>query len=110
MNYCPLVFMESSAKNRTPDKLDPVEMLRLQAICDQHLESVVRSLQPSFLVGIGAYAERCLQRILERLADKAPVSTHVLRILHPSPASPAANKGWAKTATSQLIDGGVWRR
>jgi single-strand selective monofunctional uracil DNA glycosylase len=30
------------------------------------------------------------------------------RILHPSPASPAANRGWAEAATRQLADLGVW--
>ena len=29
-------------------------------------------------------------------------------ILHPSPASPAANRGWAAAATKQLIDQSVW--
>jgi len=30
------------------------------------------------------------------------------QVLHPSPASPAANRGWAQQATRQLIDAGVW--
>ena len=30
------------------------------------------------------------------------------RVLHPSPASPAANRDWAGTATRQLQELGIW--
>jgi len=30
------------------------------------------------------------------------------RVLHPSPASPAANRDWAGAATKQLVKLGVW--
>jgi single-strand selective monofunctional uracil DNA glycosylase len=29
-------------------------------------------------------------------------------ILHPSPASPAANRGWAEAATKQLKEQEIW--
>jgi single-strand selective monofunctional uracil DNA glycosylase len=32
------------------------------------------------------------------------------RVLHPSPASPAANRGWAGAATRQLEALGVWEK
>jgi single-strand selective monofunctional uracil DNA glycosylase len=32
------------------------------------------------------------------------------RILHPSPASPAANRDWAGVVTRQLIEMGVWKK
>jgi single-strand selective monofunctional uracil DNA glycosylase len=35
-------------------------------------------------------------------------SLRIETILHPSPASPAANRGWAKAAERQLIELGVW--
>ena len=31
-------------------------------------------------------------------------------ILHPSPASPAANRGWAEQASQQLEELGIWKR
>jgi single-strand selective monofunctional uracil DNA glycosylase len=31
------------------------------------------------------------------------------KVLHPSPASPAANKDWAGAATRQLLEQGVWK-
>ncbi|HAE10628.1 MAG TPA: single-stranded DNA-binding protein, partial [Opitutae bacterium] len=30
------------------------------------------------------------------------------KILHPSPASPAANRGWAEAAARQLEEQGIW--
>lgn len=101
-NYCPLVFMEASGKNRTPDKLPAEERKPLDAACDRHLSELLEAFRPEWAVGIGAYAEKCLQRVVE------DPDIQVTRILHPSPASPAANRGWATAATSQLESAGVW--
>ena len=104
LNYCPLVFMEESGKNRTPDKLPVHERELLDQICDIHLTKVVEILQPEWLVGVGAFAESKLIAITEKMV--AP--SKVIRILHPSPASPAANRDWSGTAQKQLNDAGVW--
>lgn len=104
VNYCPLVFMEATARNRTPDKLPPAERRPLDEVCDAHLRVVIESLRPEHLVGIGAYAEACLRRVLASSGQ----SGQVTRILHPSPASPLANRGWAAAATEQLLQAGVW--
>jgi single-strand selective monofunctional uracil DNA glycosylase len=101
-NYCPLVFMEESGRNRTPDKLKPAERAALQKICDAHLAEVLEAVQPRIAVGVGAFAEQAFQRVV---GDR-PIQ--VMRILHPSPASPLANKNWAATVTRQLEDAGVW--
>ena len=103
-NYCPLVFMESSGRNRTPDKLPAKERKPLDQACDEHLKEVIHALAPEYLIGVGAYAEKCLLRVRDSMDYEANVS----RILHPSPASPAANKDWAGTATRQLKESGVW--
>ena len=105
-NYCPLVFMEQSGRNRTPDKLPASERQPLVEACDAHLRQVLEALQPRFVVGIGAYAEKCLQRTCGEL-HRPP---EIARILHPSPASPAANRDWAGRATEQLQAAGVWRK
>jgi single-strand selective monofunctional uracil DNA glycosylase len=107
-NYCPLVFMEDPARNRTPDKLAPDEMQLLQEACDRHLSSVIELLKPVFLVGVGAYAEKCFQRVVSQLKPELQGSVKICRILHPSPASPAANRNWEQLATEQLYLGGVW--
>lgn len=101
-NYCPLVFMEASARNRTPDKLPAEEREPLAALCDAHLQTLVDGLAVRICVGVGAYAERSLLRVCGNRDVK------IVRILHPSPASPAANRGWAEQAERQLIETGVW--
>jgi len=96
VNYCPLVFMEESGKNRTPDKLPAHEREALFAICDLALERIVDRLQPQLIIGVGRFATERANAALR----KHPVS--IGTILHPSPASPAANRGWAETAERQL--------
>ena len=100
-NYCPLVFMEESGKNRTPDKLPVNEKRELFRLCDQALLQVVEILQPKLVIGIGAFAEA---RAESALAD---LDIRIERILHPSPASPVANRGWAQQAEQQLQQMGI---
>ncbi len=104
-NYCPLVFMEESARNVTPDKLPKATLNILSAVCDAHLSSMLEALAPEWVVGVGAYAEACAQRVVESLDSN---NIQLGRILHPSPASPAANRDWAGTATKQLKELGLW--
>jgi len=104
MNYCPLAFIESTGKNRTPDKLPLAERDALFKACDEHLREAVRILKPEWLVGVGDFA---LKRAEEIFPDD---SVRIGRILHPSPASPAANRGWAEAATRQLREMGVWQK
>jgi len=94
-NYCPLCFMEESGKNRTPDKLPKEERERLFAFCDQALVAVIEELRPKVVVGIGKFAE-------ERALSVCPATTEVRYGLHPSPASPAANRNWQETFEQQL--------
>lgn len=105
INYCPLAFLEETGRNRTPDKLLPIERAALFALCDNHLRAIVKILQPEWLIGVGDFAAK---RARESVAENGAV--HVGQILHPSPASPASNKDWAGTATSQLRKLGVWGR
>jgi single-strand selective monofunctional uracil DNA glycosylase len=102
MNYCPLAFLEESGRNRTPDKLPSSEKAALFAACDRHLRAVVAALQPAWLVGVGDFAARRAESVFQ----KGPLK--VARILHPSPASPAANRDWKGLATRQLELLGVW--
>jgi single-strand selective monofunctional uracil DNA glycosylase len=103
VNYCPLVFMDEGARNVTPDKLHREDMLSLQDVCDTHLRKVIQAIGPVRVVGVGGYAEDCLKRILG-----AESEIQISRILHPSPASPAANKDWAGQVTKQLTSAGIW--
>jgi single-strand selective monofunctional uracil DNA glycosylase len=102
-NYCPLVFMIASGANFTPDKLPVAETAPLEAACDAHLRSVVAALQPEWLIGVGGFAEA---QALKQQAHFPGLK--VGRVLHPSPASPAANRDWEGAATQQLTKLGVW--
>jgi len=101
-NYCPLAFCEAGGRNLTPDKLRADEQARLFAVCDAHLRRILETQEPEWLVGIGGFAAERGREVC------ANTKTRVGQILHPSPASPAANRGWAKTVTRQLVQLGVW--
>jgi single-strand selective monofunctional uracil DNA glycosylase len=101
LNYCPLVFMSESGANITPDKLPARERQQLFAACDEALRVVCVALQPCAVVGVGAFA------YARAVAALAPFEGKLGQILHPSPASPKANAGWARVAEQQLRDLGV---
>lgn len=108
-NYCPLLFSEihrhtgkKVCRNLTPDKIKSAETKVLYEACDHALRELVEVLQPEHLVGVGAFAESCLKRVFpERAAE-------VKRMLHPSPASPIANRDFAGTAVKQMKEFGIW--
>ncbi len=100
-NYCPLVFMEESGRNRTPDKLPASEKTGLFKICDWGLEKTVHVLSPRYVLGIGAFAETRCKEVLN------PGEVQIGRILHPSPASPKANRGWAAEVETRLRSLGI---
>jgi single-strand selective monofunctional uracil DNA glycosylase len=103
VNYCPLVFMFDTGRNSTPDKLPTAEKQRLQHICDAHLKRVIEILRPKWVVGVGDFAARRAEEVFSGL----PV--RIGQILHPSPASPAANRDWPGRATAQLQALGIWK-
>ena len=100
-NYCPLVFMESTGRNRTPDKLPAAERDPLFRACDDALLRVVERLRPEWLIGVGGFAEKRAREVL------AGHDIKLGRILHPSPASPAANRGWGPQAEADLTRLGI---
>ena len=99
-NYCPLAFF-SGARNVTPDKLPAHEREPLFARCDAYLRDVAALLQPQWVVGVGAFAARRAELAL------AGTAIRIAQVLHPSPASPAANRGWAAAVDRQLADLGL---
>jgi len=102
VNFCPLAFLEETGRNRTPDTLPAAELEPVYAACDQHLRQVIHQLNPEFVIGVGAFATKRAQLLFA----KPPFQ--IGQILHPSPASPAANRDWAGSATRQLVDLGAW--
>jgi single-strand selective monofunctional uracil DNA glycosylase len=103
VNYCPLAFLSATGSNLTPDKVPKAEREALTAICDEHLRHVLAALQPEWLVGVGAFAR-------QRGQEVAVQGIRIGQILHPSPASPKANRmDWGLTASQELAALGIWK-
>ena len=102
-NYCPLVFMEWSGANITPDKLPAEESGPLFEICDRALVDTIKLLEPSWVIGVGGFAKKRIDK-----ARHSESFFSAAKILHPSPASPLANKGWDKDVTRTLVELGIW--
>ena len=100
-NYCPLVFMEDSGRNRVPEKLPKAERVPVFEACDAALGRALEHFQPRFLIGVGKFA----QARARRAARGTDITVGV--IPHPSPASPLANTGWAKLVAPALAEVGL---
>lgn len=100
-NWCPLSFMEESARNRTPDKLAAEEREPLMKRCDEALVEIVEHLQPTWVIGVGAFAQKQSEKALKGM------DVRIGRILHPSPASPKANAGWIEAAEADFKAMGI---
>ena len=100
-NYCPLIFYTEDAKNITPDKIKTSERKPLLEICDESLRWLAAIVQPQFVVGIGKFAA---DRAKTALAD---TDIKVCNIMHPSPANPKANKGWAQIIEREMQEQGI---
>ncbi len=100
-NYCPLAFLEQSGRNRTPDKLTRSEREDLFEVCDDALRSVVKALGVRLVVGIGRFAGQRAR------AAGLGAGIEIADAPHPSPASPAANRGWSGMFEAALIHAGA---
>jgi single-strand selective monofunctional uracil DNA glycosylase len=100
-NYCPLLFLEESGRNLPLDKLARDEQRAIALYCDEALRETVRQLAPRCVLGIGRFAERRAGLAL------AGMGVDVGFIPHPSPASPAANRGWEAQAEAAIAGCGV---
>lgn len=101
LNFCPLAFMDEAGRNLTPDKLPPAQRQPLFEACEEALADCVDALEPRWLIGIGTFAAK---RVAP-LAEKRRIRSGVLP--HPSPASPAANRGWSALAEQALVAMGI---
>ena len=97
-NYCPLIFTTETGKNITPAELKSDLKKVVMSHCDSALLETLALLQTTHVVAVGRF-------VYDRV-NKA-VKQHHLQIslsflLHPSPANPAANKGWDRAAELSL--------
>jgi single-strand selective monofunctional uracil DNA glycosylase len=100
-NYCPLAFCDEGGANVTPDKLVKAEAEPLFRLCDRFLREVTATVRPRIVVGVGVFAEERARRAL------AATGIAIGGLPHPSPASPAANRGWERLAASAFAELGV---
>ena len=102
LNYCPLCFMEASGRNRTPDRLPAAERAPLFEACDAALRRAVQALGAPVVLGVGRFAAARARAAL------AGMGLRVGSVPHPSPASPLANRGWARhmDAALEVLEGG----
>lgn len=87
-NYCPLWWVDDGGRNLTPDKFPRSVTDPMFGSCDRALRGVVEALQPQIVFGVGAFAAARAREVVGGVV-------RVEQILHPSPASPLANKNWA---------------
>jgi single-strand selective monofunctional uracil DNA glycosylase len=88
INYCPLLFIEESGRNRTPNNLRANERGPLLKVCDMALLRTIQWFKPRYVIGVGQFAEARARTALDGL------DVIIGRITHPSPANPRANRGW----------------
>ena len=100
-NYCPLLFIEESGRNRTPDQIRVAERKPLQEICDHALRRTIEYFRPRYVVGVGKFAEKRARIAIDNPKIKIGVITH------PSPANPQANRGWESLMVKQLAALGI---
>ncbi len=110
-NWCPLAFMSASGANLTPNKLPhsgqgAKSVRALEAACDEALAAAIAALEPKHVVGFGAFAAKRARGVVDAMSEFAH-RPPVHEVLHPSPASPAANRGWAAQIERQLSEAGV---
>jgi single-strand selective monofunctional uracil DNA glycosylase len=100
-NYCPLAFLEERGSNFAAERFNKATAQRVHKVCDEHLKTIIRVLDPEWVIGVGGFAAgRARAVVPER---------KIGQILHPSPACPAANRDWVGTVTRQLKELGVWK-
>jgi single-strand selective monofunctional uracil DNA glycosylase len=101
LNYCPLAFFDQSGKNITPDKLSRHDRDALFPLCDHALGQSIRILDPEFVIGVGRFSYGRAAQALEGMG------VTVGKVTHPSPANPAANRGWAALVERELAEIGI---
>ena len=84
-------------------------LTQIYAACDRHLAVALGVLRPQWAIGIGGFAEKRIRAVLESNLVDSSLARRIQAgcVLHPSPASPLANRGWAEAADKQLAELGV---
>ena len=69
-------------------------------LCDMALFRILSLLQAKDIVTVG----RAVHERLIKIREKFSLEINIHFLMHPSPANPAANKGWSEIADRSLSD------
>lgn len=105
VNLCPLMFLDAGGRNLTPDKLPQPTRDQTMELCRFYIRRVCELLNANHLVAVGTFSTTVCTEAVQGIHTAPPT---VLRIQHPSPANPNANRDWAGSATTDLQNAGVW--
>ena len=98
VNHCPLLILGETGRNVTPVDLPKATIEPVLKACDKHLKSVVDIMAIETVIGVGNYAKKRAQAVLN--------DVHIDSMWHPSPASPLANRNggadWRANAISKI--------
>jgi single-strand selective monofunctional uracil DNA glycosylase len=65
VNYCPLLFFDEAGKNLTPPDLKRADAGPIEAVCDAHLAEAIVAVSPSWVLGVGGFAEARVRNAVE---------------------------------------------
>lgn len=106
-NYCPLLMFDTAGKNVTPAdfRKGAAQLAALYEVCDAHLEELLRTLDPRYVVGIGRFARDRAQAVV----DAAGLPIEVGCITHPSPQTRGhwGPGGWGGLVEYEMAQIGV---
>ena len=69
-------------------------------LCDKALVRILSLLQATEIVTVG----RTVNERLIKIREKFCLDINIHFLMHPSPANPAANRGWSEIAEKSLSD------
>ena len=73
---------------------------KVYELCDKALFRILSLLQATEIIAVG----RVVNERLIKVRQKFSLDINIHFLMHPSPANPAANKGWSEIAEKSLSE------
>ena len=73
---------------------------KVYELCDKALYRILSLLQGTEIIAVG----RVVNERLIKVRQKFSLDINIHFLMHPSPANPAANKGWSEIAEKSLSE------
>ena len=78
----------------------PGDKKKVYELCDKALFRILSLLQATEIIAVG----RVVNERLIKVRQKFSLDINIHFLMHPSPANPAANKGWSDIAEKSLSE------